>query len=105
MATGDLRAVPVNELDANVTELIIHGPRNNIIIGAIFNSMKKLRVLRITDSNVPAIGQHSFWGVTSLRILGALSVDEDFCCVIICSLVWNEHTKTRELHIDIRISE
>lgn len=66
-----MHGVPVNSLDANVTELIISGPRNNFAIGAIFGSLKSLRALRITDSNVPAIGQHSFWGVTSLRILGA----------------------------------
>lgn len=70
--TGDLKSVPVRSLDSDVEVLIIRGPRNNIIIGPIFAPFLQLKVLRITDSNVPAIGKNSFWGCQNLRILGKL---------------------------------
>lgn len=71
---GGFNAVPIHLLDTNVTELIIRGPNNHIAIGQIFNSLKYLRTLRITESNVQAIGLNSFWGVQSLLIIGMCDV-------------------------------
>lgn len=67
---GDLKSVPTRTMDKETEILIIRSPKNNVHIGPIFIAFTKLRVIRITDSNVPAIGQNSFWGVKSLRILG-----------------------------------
>lgn len=65
-------------MDLNVEVLIIHGPRNNLNIGPIFAPFLKLKVLRITDSNVPAIGKNSFWGCQNLLILGNLRQNKIF---------------------------
>lgn len=72
--TGGLKAFPEADLDKNVTILIIRGPKNSITIGPIFSQFKQLEEIRIVDSNVPAIGQHTFWGLTKLRKLGKFYV-------------------------------
>ncbi|KAH8273713.1 hypothetical protein KR018_010266 [Drosophila ironensis] len=59
----------VNELDVDVKVIIIGGPRNSITIGPALRQFMKLEILRITDSNLPAIGAESFWGLKYLRIL------------------------------------
>ncbi|EDV54812.1 toll-like receptor Tollo [Drosophila erecta] len=58
-----------NELDTDVKVIIIRGPRNSITIGPALRQFMKLEILRITDSNLPAIGAESFWGLKYLRIL------------------------------------
>ncbi|EDV30897.1 uncharacterized protein Dana_GF14810 [Drosophila ananassae] len=58
-----------NELDVDVKVIIIGGPRNSITIGPALRQFMKLEILRITDSNLPAIGAESFWGLKYLRIL------------------------------------
>ncbi|XP_034666048.1 insulin-like growth factor-binding protein complex acid labile subunit isoform X1 [Drosophila subobscura] len=58
-----------NELDIDVKVIIIRGPRNFITIGPALRQFMKLEILRITDSNLPAIGAESFWGLKYLRIL------------------------------------
>ncbi|XP_017132645.1 insulin-like growth factor-binding protein complex acid labile subunit isoform X2 [Drosophila elegans] len=58
-----------NELDIDVKVIIIRGPRNFITIGPALRQFMKLEILRITDSNLPAIGVESFWGLKYLRIL------------------------------------
>lgn len=65
-----MKALPIQSFDEDVEVIIIRGPNNHLHIGPIFTAFKKLEVLRITNSNVPAIGLHSFWGVQSLRTLG-----------------------------------
>lgn len=65
-----MQAIPIQTLDPNVEVIMIAGTNNHLHLGPIFSPFKKLEVLRITDSNVPAVGMHSFWGVQSLRILG-----------------------------------
>lgn len=67
-----MQAIPIAGLDRNVEVIIISGPNNHLHLGPIFTGFKKLEVLRITDSNVPAIGLHSFWGIQSLRVLGLI---------------------------------
>lgn len=64
-----MKKLPINSLDKEIEVLIVNGPKNHITIGPIFIQFKNLTELRITDSLVPAIGQNSFWGVKSLRIL------------------------------------
>lgn len=58
-----------NELDIDVKVIIIRGPRNSITIGPALRQFMKLEILTITDSNLPAIGAESFWGLKYLRIL------------------------------------
>lgn len=67
---GGLTEIPTNEFDINVDIIEIIGPKNELTIGPIFSSFKKLEVLRIINSNIPAIGKHSLWGITTLKILG-----------------------------------
>jgi Leucine rich repeat len=66
---GGMKEVPVSQFDLDVEIIYIRGPRNQLTIGPIFRNFNKLQVLTILDSNVPAIGVHSFWGVPSLRYL------------------------------------
>uniref|UniRef100_A0A336LUR9 CSON001459 protein n=1 Tax=Culicoides sonorensis TaxID=179676 RepID=A0A336LUR9_CULSO len=68
--SGNMNFIPTEEIDPNVDVIEIVGPNNDLIIGPIFTKFKKLEVLRIIESNVPAIGTHSLWGLKSLRILG-----------------------------------
>ena len=65
-----MKQIPIKEFDSQVEVIVIRGPKNTLTIGPIFQPLKNLETLRIIDSNVPAIGMHSFWGVPSLRILG-----------------------------------
>lgn len=67
---GDMTLIPIDSMDRNVEVLIVRGHRNHISIGPIFRQLQHLEILRITDSNVPSVGTHSFWGVPSLRVLG-----------------------------------
>ncbi|KAG4065098.1 hypothetical protein HA402_007495, partial [Bradysia odoriphaga] len=66
---GNMRKFPERQIDANVEVIRITGRGNTFTIGSLFSSFTKLEILQITDSNVPAIGQHSFWGVQSLRMI------------------------------------
>lgn len=66
---GDLKQIPINEIDKKIEIIIIQNPKHKLTIGHLFTDFKKLELLRITDANVPAIGEHSFWGVPSLRTL------------------------------------
>lgn len=66
---SNMKQIPINELDRKMEIIIIQSPKNTLQFGHLFSDFKKLEVLRITDANVPAIGQHSFWGVPSLRAL------------------------------------
>lgn len=68
-----MKQVPIKEFDEEINVIVIRKPKNILSIGAVFQSFKKLEVLRIVEANVPAIGVHSFWGVPSLRILGMLT--------------------------------
>lgn len=71
--TGNMKHIPVKELDDEINVIVIRKPKNTLTLGAVFQTFKKLEILRIIESNVPAIGMHSFWGVPSLRVLGKLT--------------------------------
>lgn len=69
---GGMTEIPIGYFD-NTTEMIhIQGPGNQLVIGPIFTGLQQLVVLRIVDSNVPAIGQNSFWYMPNMKILGKL---------------------------------
>lgn len=68
--TGSLKQIPIKEFDEEINVIVIRKPKHSLQVGALFQTFKKLEILRIIESNVPAIGMHSFWGVPSLRILG-----------------------------------
>lgn len=74
-----MRKFPERQIDAAVEVIRITGKGNTFTIGSLFSSFTKLEILQITDSNVPAIGQHSFWGVQSLRMIGLFK--ESFCLI------------------------
>lgn len=65
-----MKQVPIKEFDEEINVIVIRKPKNTLALGALFQSLKKLEILRIIESNVAAIGMHAFWGVPSLRILG-----------------------------------
>lgn len=65
-----MKLIPVDQFDLKTEVIEIRGPKNALTFGPIFQIFKQLQILRIVDSNIPAIGQHSLWGVKSLRILG-----------------------------------
>lgn len=67
-ANGNMTEIPTNQIDEKMEIIIVHNPLHTITIGNIFTNFKKLQVLRITESNIPAIG-FSFWDVPSLRTL------------------------------------
>lgn len=67
---GFMGSIPVADFDEAMEVLIIRGPNNDLTIGPIFRRFVQLEILRITDSNVPAIGAYAFQGVPSLRLLG-----------------------------------
>lgn len=72
IVTGGMKAIPTDKLDRYMNIIEIFGPKNNLAIGPIFTHLTELEVLRIVDSNVPAVGRHSFWGLQKLRVLGEL---------------------------------
>jgi hypothetical protein len=71
--TGSMKQIPIKEFDEEINVIVIRKPKHSLQVGAVFQSLKKLEILRIIESNVPAIGMHSFWGVPTLRILGKLT--------------------------------
>ncbi|XP_075990722.1 uncharacterized protein LOC142986240 [Anticarsia gemmatalis] len=72
---GDMHAVPVDFIDRNAHVIIISAPPdrpNSLTIGPIFTQpapFANLRELHIVNSNVPSIGQYSFWGLQNLRLI------------------------------------
>uniref|UniRef100_A0A1B0EYS2 Uncharacterized protein n=2 Tax=Phlebotomus papatasi TaxID=29031 RepID=A0A1B0EYS2_PHLPP len=64
-----MNEIPVTSIDRDTQVIVIRGPKNHISIGPIFKDFRYLEVLRVTDSLVPAIGQHTFWGVLNLKVL------------------------------------
>jgi hypothetical protein len=53
---GNMTELPTSQIDEKMEIIIIHNPGSTITIGNIFSSFKKLEILRIIDSSVPAIG-------------------------------------------------
>ncbi|XP_038216469.1 insulin-like growth factor-binding protein complex acid labile subunit [Zerene cesonia] len=72
---GDQSAIPVDHLDRTADVIIIAAPPehpNYLTIGPIFTQpspFTNLKELHIVNSNVPSIGQYSFWGLQNLRVL------------------------------------
>lgn len=73
-----MKQIPIKEFDEEINVIVIRKPKNTLTVGAVFQSFKKLEILRIIESNVAAIGMHSFWGVPSLRILGEFKFKQKF---------------------------
>lgn len=69
---GMTNTIPTVLMDSQVEVLQISAPeenQNSLTIGPIFQQFAHLEELHIVQSNVPAIGKHSFWGVPTLRVL------------------------------------
>ena len=71
--TGALKdPLPVTEMPPDTEVLIVEAPlgmHNSLTLGPIFRGLRNLEILHVTRSNVPAIGEHSFWGLRSLTML------------------------------------
>lgn len=70
LRTGSMKQLPIKEFDEEINVIIVRKPKHTLTLGPVFQTLKKLEILRIVEANVPAIGMHSFWGTPSLRILG-----------------------------------
>ncbi|XP_068627496.1 leucine-rich repeat-containing protein 15-like [Battus philenor] len=72
---GDMHNIPVEFFDRSAEVIIISAPKNRpnfLTIGPIFTQPTpffNLRELHIVNSNVPSIGQYSFWGLQHLRLI------------------------------------
>lgn len=73
---GDMVSIPVDQMDVSTEVIIISAPNDDYInyltIGPIFTQPKRftnLEEIHIVQSNVPSIGQNSFWGLRNLRLL------------------------------------
>lgn len=69
---GGLNIIPTEDMDLNTHVIIITAPDdnpNNVTIGRIFLKFTNLEVVRITHSNVPAIGDSSFSPGRRIRVL------------------------------------
>ncbi|CAL4081251.1 unnamed protein product, partial [Meganyctiphanes norvegica] len=64
--------IPIFDMDRDTKVLRISSPEdesNRLTVGPIFSPLSQLEEVHITHSNVPAIGDNSFWGLRHLRIL------------------------------------
>lgn len=64
--------IPATSLNPETEVLVITAPEgdhNLLTIGPIFQPLKHLEELTISRSQVPAIGEHSFWGLKNLQKL------------------------------------
>ncbi|CAG2175811.1 unnamed protein product, partial [Oppiella nova] len=71
-SVGNLTAIPVDKMDKSIQVLNITAPQSNvnhITLGRIFLDLHQLEEVHITYSNLPAIGDSSFWPGTALRLL------------------------------------
>lgn len=72
---GHMSALPMDALDTSTQILIISPPPdkpNHLTIGPVFTQpvpFSELREIHIVNSNVPSIGQYSFWGLQNLRLI------------------------------------
>ncbi|XP_071526259.1 uncharacterized protein [Panulirus ornatus] len=64
--------IPVFDMDRDTKVLTITSPEdqsNTLTVGPIFSTLSQLEEIHITRSNVPAIGENSFWGLRHLKLL------------------------------------
>ncbi|CAL8140375.1 unnamed protein product [Orchesella dallaii] len=69
---GQMTGIPMERMNPSTEVIKIVGPRdkpNNLTIGRLFKQFKRLEELHIVGSNIPNIGENSFWGIQSLRVL------------------------------------
>ncbi|KAF2348913.1 Leucine-rich repeat [Trinorchestia longiramus] len=82
---GDMRdVIPIFDMADNTKVLIVTAPplnENYLSLGPIFQGLRRLEEIQITWSNIPNLGEHSFWGLHRLEIL---------------NLTWNHLTSLRD---------
>ena len=70
---GNLRdPLPVMDMPSDTEVIIVDAPdgvHNTLTLGPIFKRFKKLEIITVSRSRVPAIGEHSFWGLRYLHTL------------------------------------
>ncbi|XP_054167625.1 insulin-like growth factor-binding protein complex acid labile subunit [Oppia nitens] len=71
-SAGGLTGIPVEKMDKEIQVLNITAPESNankIALGRIFLELHQLEEVHITYSNLPAIGDSSFWPGKALKLL------------------------------------
>ncbi|CAL4122938.1 unnamed protein product, partial [Meganyctiphanes norvegica] len=69
--------LPVLDMPSDTEVLHVEAPRgrsNSLTLGPIFKGLRRLEKITVYNSNIPALGAHSFWG---LRRLGTLNVSHN----------------------------
>lgn len=69
---GGMSRIPMEIIDTDVQILVITAPKDNpndLSLGRIFQNHRNLEEIHITRSNIPAIGDSSFWPGKMLRVL------------------------------------
>ncbi|XP_053626669.1 platelet glycoprotein V [Cherax quadricarinatus] len=64
--------IPIFNMDRDTKVLTITSPEdqpNTLTMGPIFSTLSQLEEIHITRSNVPAIGENTFWGLRHLKLL------------------------------------
>lgn len=62
----------LSEVPPEAEVLLISAPEDNynsLMIGPIFNSLKAVQEIHIIRSNIPEIGEHSFWLMKTLEVI------------------------------------
>lgn len=84
---GVVGSLDLSDVSSKTEVLIFTAPENNfnsLMIGPIFGKLKNIQEIHITRSNIPEIGEHSFWLLPTLEILSLREnnitriVDENF---------------------------
>ncbi|XP_022252452.1 leucine-rich repeat-containing protein 70-like [Limulus polyphemus] len=69
---GGMNLIPTQEMDKSIQVLRVTAPPevpNNLTVGRIFQKFHFLEEIHITHSNIPAIGDSSFWPCQYLMVL------------------------------------
>ena len=69
---GLIDPLPILDMPEDAEILIVEAPDefpNSLTLGPIFKGHLKMEEIHVTNSGVPALGAHSFWGLRRLRIL------------------------------------
>ncbi|KAL7636135.1 UNVERIFIED_CONTAM: hypothetical protein RMT77_012892 [Armadillidium vulgare] len=72
LSGGLVDPLPVLVMPSHTEILIVTAPEgksNSLTLGPIFRGLPNLEEIHVTYSNVPALGEHSFWGLRKLSVL------------------------------------
>uniref|UniRef100_T1JDL4 LRRCT domain-containing protein n=1 Tax=Strigamia maritima TaxID=126957 RepID=T1JDL4_STRMM len=64
--------LPLSQIDRDIQVLVVSAPRDNpneLTLGRVFMKYPQLEEVHITNSRIPAIGENTFWGATTIKTL------------------------------------